>query len=51
MKRKQTFITDRVYIKSTFSSVGPKEGEGPLGKYFDMIYRDDMIGENCWEIA
>ncbi len=31
--------------------VGPKEGEGPLGKYFDQIYEDPMMGEKTWEQA
>ena len=51
MKLKQTFITDSAYIKSTFSSVGSKESEGPLAEYFDAKYSDDMLGQSCWEMA
>ena len=49
--RKQNIKLDNVYIKSTFSSVGKKESEGPLGKYFDAKYTDDMLGQECWEKA
>lgn len=33
------------------SIVGPKEGEGPLAKYFDQILEDDYFGEDSWEKA
>lgn len=42
---------NNVYIKSSYSSVGKKEGEGPLGKYFDAVYKDELLGEKCWEEA
>lgn len=38
-------------IICAYSSVGTKEGDGPLAKYFDNIYTDDMMGENTWEKA
>lgn len=38
-----------VYIISSASVAGKKEGEGPLGKAFDMICDDDKFGEECWE--
>ncbi|HYE09402.1 MAG TPA: stage V sporulation protein AD [Patescibacteria group bacterium] len=31
--------------------VGPKEGEGPLSQYFDMIQKDDYFGQDSWEKA
>lgn len=31
--------------------VGPKEGEGPLAQYFDIILEDDYFGEESWEKA
>lgn len=31
--------------------VGPKEGEGPLGKYFDQVWKDPMMGKKTWEEA
>lgn len=38
-------------IISAYSSVGVKEGQGPLAKYFDTVYEDDMLGEKTWEKA
>jgi stage V sporulation protein AD len=38
-------------IISTASIVGPKEGEGPLKDYFDVILNDDLFGEDSWEKA
>lgn len=32
-------------------AVGKTEGEGPLSKYFDIIFPDDGIGETSWENA
>lgn len=39
------------YIVSSASVVGRKEGEGPLGKYFDRVGEDDRFGEETWEAA
>lgn len=33
------------------SIVGKKEGEGPLGLYFDQIEADPMLGKKSWEEA
>lgn len=38
-------------IISTFSIVGPKEGEGPLKEYFDEIINDDTCGKDSYEKA
>lgn len=38
-------------IISAFSIAGPKEGEGPLGSYFDMILNDDTCGKDSYEKA
>lgn len=38
-------------ILSTSSVVGPKEGEGPLKDYYDLILDDDLFGEDSWEKA
>ncbi|MDI6706441.1 MAG: stage V sporulation protein AD [Bacillota bacterium] len=38
-------------IIATASIVGPKEGEGPLKEYFDMVLQDDYFGEKSWEKA
>ena len=45
-----TFPRD-VYLISSASVVGEKEGEGPLGKAFDMICENDKFGEDTWEMA
>ncbi|MDO6355612.1 stage V sporulation protein AD [Caloramator sp. CAR-1] len=38
-------------ILSTATIVGPKEGEGPLKDYFDIVLEDDLFGEKSWEKA
>ena len=38
-------------IISSASVVGPKEGEGPLAKYFDKISSDILFGKETWEQA
>lgn len=38
-------------IISTATIVGPKEGQGPLAGYFDIILEDDYFGEESWEKA
>lgn len=38
-------------IISTFSIVGPKEGQGPLKDYFHEIINDDTLGEDSFEKA
>ena len=40
-----------VYIRSSASVVGTKEGEGPFGSLFDMVGADDQFGCNTWEEA
>lgn len=40
-----------VYIAEGASIVGKKEGDGPLGKYFDDIIEDPNVGKNTWEEA
>ncbi len=40
-----------VAILNSASIVGTKEGEGPLGKLFDMVGSDDTFGTNTWEEA
>ena len=39
------------YILGSASIVGTKEGEGPLGKLFDLVGEDDKFGEDTWEEA
>lgn len=39
------------YIISSASVVGKKEGEGPLGKMFDVVEEENLFGEDTWEAA
>ncbi len=38
-------------ISGAASVVGQKEGEGPYGKYFDVIEEDPKVGADTWEEA
>ena len=38
-------------IHSYAAVVGKKEGEGPLGKFFDEIHEDTKFGQDSWEKA
>lgn len=40
-----------VMIVGSASVAGKKEGEGPLGSYFDVTETDPMFGQNTWEEA
>ncbi len=44
-------LTDPVFILSSASVVGKKEGSGPLGLLFDMVGEDDLFGCKTWEEA
>ena len=46
-----TFKFNNVYINETATITGPYEGKGPLGKYFDLCYKDLYFGEKNWEQA
>ncbi len=49
---KQTVrLSEGVVILSAASTVGPKEAEGPLGKYFARTVEDSFFGEKSWELA
>ena len=49
---KQSIAFERPpYILSYASIAGQKEGDGPLGKYFDKIEADPMVGKSNWEEA
>ena len=39
------------YVLGSASIVGKKEGEGPVGKLFDVVGEDDKFGEDTWEEA
>lgn len=42
---------NEVRLQSSAAVVGPKEGEGLLGKEFDLIYNDLYVGQDTWEKA
>jgi stage V sporulation protein AD len=51
-KGKQTIkIESPISISSSASTVGLKEGQGPLRAFFDTIIDDEMWGEKSWEKA
>ena len=48
----QTVLLEmRPVVESWASAVCQKEGEGPLGSLFDVIYADDTLGQDNWEKA
>lgn len=46
-----TVSLDHVRIAGRGTVVGPREGAGPLGAYFDQVETDHMVGEYCPERA
>jgi len=40
-----------VGIRAAAATVGPKEGEGPLARYFDKVLADELCEETSWEKA
>ncbi len=44
-------LSSRPSILGYAAVVGKKEGEGPLGRYFDYIFEDTTLGEKTWEKA
>lgn len=49
-KQSMEFEND-ISVISTASTVGTKEGEGPLREYFDVILTDNLMGQESWEKA
>ena len=51
-KGRQSFLTDRpVYVRSGYTIVGPKEGDGLYAGTFDTVLKDDLWGEKSYEKA
>lgn len=51
-KGKQTvFFNNPPVILGTGTVAGKKEGEGPIGSYFNVISEDNVLGEKTWEKA
>ncbi len=42
---------NRPKIIGSYSIVGPKEGAGPFGSYFDYVMKNDLFGEKTYELA
>lgn len=48
----QSFIYENApLIAGHTSVVGPKEGQGPLAEWFDVILDNDLLGKKSWEQA
>ena len=44
-------LSSRPTILGYAAVVGKREGEGPLGRGFDMVFEDTTMGEKTWEKA
>lgn len=52
MKGEQSVQFEKApYLIAAASIVGSKEGEGPLGMFFDRVSEDPEFGEDTWEKA
>jgi len=49
---KQTYLFQHPAAIRSFAAIGSKrEGEGPLGEFFDTIDPDSTFGQKSWERA
>lgn len=49
---RQSFLYENPPLVASHASiVGPREHEGPLGKWFDANIDDDLLGQKTWEQA
>lgn len=51
MGKQTVFLPSFPSILESAAVVGKKEGEGPLSKYFDLVFKDSYFGEKTWEKA
>lgn len=51
MKNHTIFFKNDILIENTATIVGPKEHQGPIGKYFDKYVNDDLLGQKSHETA
>ena len=52
MNKNQTVLfKNKPIITGSYSIVGPKEGKGNFGPYFNYVMEDDSFGENSYEKA
>lgn len=49
--KQSLMLSDGPAVEGCAAVVGKKEGEGPLGKRFDLISEDSYFGEGSWEKA
>lgn len=42
-------LSEKPSIIASAAAVGKKEGEGPLGKDFDLVFEDTTLGQDSWE--
>lgn len=45
------FFEEAPYFIATASVAGTKEGQGPLGEFFDYVLEEDKFGQSNWEEA
>ncbi len=50
-KRQSIYFYNKPVISGSYSIVGPKEGQGPFGQYFDFVMENDLFGEKTYEKA
>ena len=52
MRKNDVYFFERpAWVRTYSACVGKKEGEGPLGKCFDVVAGDDRFGQETWEQA
>lgn len=51
MNKQTIYFKNPVIITQTSTIAGPKEGEGPLGKHFDYVLKDDLLQQKSHEHA
>ena len=52
MGNTQTVIfKNKPVIPGSYAIVGPKEGDGNFGEFFDYVMKDDSFGEDSYEKA
>ena len=52
MGKSQTIVfKNKPVIIGSYSIVGPKEGKGNFGPYFNYVMKDDTYGEDSYEKA
>lgn len=44
-------LQKNIFVNSYAAAVGKLEGEGPLGKGFDKVFEDELLGEKSFEKA